>query len=223
MENKAKFEIIRCIQVNSGKWSVHQLFHDWVTCLAIAIQNRCCRKHDTVWQAREQQFHNIMSNYTESEQDIFAEMTAFLELAMEEEIADILGEVYMESNGGNKFAGQFFTPFSLSLLDAKLAIPADYGGKEILHLHEPSCGAGGKILAVASVLHDRNINYQRRMRVVAQDLDWLAVSMTYVQLSLYGIDAVVAQGDTLTEPYHQSSPYPPERVMRTPKNMGVLI
>jgi hypothetical protein len=45
--------------------------------------------------------------------------------------------------------------------------------------------------------------------------------MSYIQLSLLGIDAIIVQGDTLKEPY--KSGYPRGRVMRTPKNVGMLI
>ena len=38
------------------------------------------------------------------------------------------------------------------------------------------------------------------MRVVAQDLDWRGVYMTYVQCSILGIKAKICQGDTLSEP-----------------------
>lgn len=219
--SEAEDRIIRLIQETSGKWSPHQIFRDWITCLAIAVQNSSCLRHNTLWHSREQKYSEIMSQYDDREQEVFAKMTAFLQTAMSEKLSDILGDIYMKSNGGNKFAGQFFTPFRLSETCAMLAVPPDYDGSEKLNIHEPSCGAGGKILAVASVLKSRNINYQRRMRVVAQDLDWLAVYMTYVQLSFYGIDAVVVQGDTLTEPYNRR--YPPEKIMRTPRNMGVLL
>jgi len=217
----AKNQIIRLIQETSGRWSPDQIFRDWITCLAISVQNSSCRRHNDLWHSRERKYSEIMSQYDDGEQKVFIEMTASLQTAMSEEISDILGEIYMESNCGNKFAGQFFTPFSLSILDAELTIPPDYDGTEILHIHEPSCGAGGKIIAVASVMKARNINYQRRMRVVAQDLDWLAVYMTYVQLSFYGFDSIIVQGDTLAEPY--SRQYPSERIMRTPRNMGVLL
>ena len=59
------------------------------------------------------------------------------------------------------------------------------------------------------------------MEVVAQDLDWNGVFMSYVQFSLLGIDAIVVQGDTLIEPYVNG--YPESRVLRTPRNRGVLI
>lgn len=223
MGNSAKNEVVKCIQEVSAKWSPHRIFSDWVTCLAVSIQNSCCLFHDKVWEQREQKYRSIMSEYGEAEQDCFSRMTAYLQLAMAEEITDILGEIYMESNSGNKLTGQFFTPFSVSELNAVLTIPTDYDGRTILNLHEPSSGAGGKIIAAASVLHHRGINYQRCLNVVAQDLDWLAVYMTYVQLSFYGINAIVVQGDTLTEPFAVNKPYPLERVMRTPRNMGALL
>lgn len=67
----------------------------------------------------------------------------------------------------------------------------------------------------------KDINYQRCMRVVAQDLDWKSVYMCYLQLSLLGIRAVVVQGNTLTEPYVPG--YPQWRVMYTPGERGLLI
>ena len=77
------------------------------------------------------------------------------------------------------------------------------------------------IIAAAQTLKEKGVDYQRKMRVVAQDLDWKGVYMCYLQLSLLGIDAVVAQGDTLCEPYVNG--YPAERVLMTPARMGMLI
>ena len=77
------------------------------------------------------------------------------------------------------------------------------------------------ILATAKALKNAGINYQRRLKVVAQDLDWLGVYMTYVQCNIIGIDAIVVQGDTLKEPY--TSNYPKSRTLRTMNNMGGLI
>ena len=77
------------------------------------------------------------------------------------------------------------------------------------------------IIAFADILKRKGFNYQKCMKVVAQDLDWKGVYMCYVQLSLLGIDAVVVQGDTLKEPYTDN--YPRSRIFRTPRNMGLLI
>ena len=77
------------------------------------------------------------------------------------------------------------------------------------------------IIAAAKVMKEAGINPQRALKVVAQDLDWKGVYMTYLQLSLLGIKAKVVQGDTLADPYRIG--YPPERILRTPGEMGVLI
>ena len=77
------------------------------------------------------------------------------------------------------------------------------------------------IIAVAQILMKKGINYQKYMRVVAQDLDWKGVYMCYLQLSLLGINATVVQGDTLSEPYKRG--YPLERVLYTPAKWGILI
>lgn len=76
------------------------------------------------------------------------------------------------------------------------------------------------IISVAKLLFDKGINYQINMKVVAQDLNILCVYMTYIQLSLMGVDAIVAQGDTLSEPYIEN--YPKDRIFRTPKNLKLF-
>ena len=70
-------------------------------------------------------------------------------------------------------------------------------------------------------MKERGIDYQKMLKVVAQDLDWKAVYMTYVQLSLLGINGIVTQGNTLEEPNIEK--YPRHRIFRTPANMGALI
>ena len=77
------------------------------------------------------------------------------------------------------------------------------------------------IIAAAMELKSKGMNYQDKLEVVAQDLDWNCVYMCYVQLSLLGINAVVVQGDTLHEPHDKD--VPKQRVMATPMKKGVLI
>jgi type I restriction-modification system DNA methylase subunit len=136
---------------------------------------------------------------------------------------DVLGDIYMKSGMGSKAAGQFFTPFHLSELTAKLSIGvADLNSNDVIKINEPSCGGGGMIIAAAKVLHEAGIDYQQKMDVVAQDLDWKGVYMCYVQLSLLGIKAICVQGDTLREPYN---PHHTEKshMLFTPAKMGVLM
>ncbi len=121
-------------------------------------------------------------------------MLAELAFALEDEITDVLGEVYMEADMGSESTGQFFTPYHLSKMTAGVTIPADVSPAKPLILNEPSTGGGGMIIAAAEILRKEGLNHQRCMEVVAQDLDWKGVYMTYLQLSLLGIKAIVVQG-----------------------------
>lgn len=55
------------------------------------------------------------------------------------------------------------------------------------------------ILSLAKVFKKRNINYQKDLLVIATDLSDVCAYMTYIQLALYGIPAVVYCGNTLTQ------------------------
>lgn len=215
-----KKEIEQTILQMSGDRSPYNVFEDWVECMALSISNACQMIHDKVYQDRERKFEAIVQQYKKPPVEKFAEMFVMLSETLESGISDILGEIYMEMELGNKNTGQFFTPYHVSFMCAEASLQG-YEGDRILTIHEPSCGGGGMIIATAAVLSERGMNYQKLMHVVAQDLDWKAVHMTYVMLSLMGINAVVAQGDTLMEPYHPG--YPKDRVFRTPANKGALI
>lgn len=223
MAKEMEEQIIRIIQEMSGSYNPYTLFTDWVAMMAISTQNACCLQHDKTWKERERKYLEISGKYTEKEQERFGQMMGMLAIEFEEAgPRDILGEIYMRAGCGSKTTGQFFTPFHLSELCARVRmgdIPDD-GGRILVK--EPSCGGGGMVIAAAKVLKDRGINYQRRMDVIAQDLDWNGVYMTYVQLSLLGIRGRIAQGDTLAEPYTGRG-YPPGRVLRTPAYMGLLV
>ena len=224
MDNTEK--IIERIEKIAGEHSMHEVFCDWVHCMAISIQNSSVlfKEHNKLWEQRENEFKEIISRYSEEQQNDFAEMTAFLVETMEDHLGDILGDVYMRCEMGSSHTGQFFTPFHVSALNAELAmnkILEDYKGGTI-RLHEPAAGAGGMIIAAAQVLKKRGIDFGRCMDVVAQDLDWMAAYMCYVQLSLYGIKGIVVQGDTLAQPYDPKTTEP-RRILRTPAKMGVLV
>lgn len=213
-----KKDIIKMIDTIAGKYSAYEVFSDWIRCCSLTISNYCQLNHDKVWEKREQEYLDTIKRYTPEEVNKFAKMLAMLTETLENP-SDALGEIYMESKMGSKAAGQFFTPYHLSKACAKLVMmQPDKDG--IYRINEPSCGGGGMIIAAAEALKEQGVDYQKKMQVVAQDLDWKGVYMTYLQLSLLGINAICVQGNTLTEPYTEG--YPEERILRTPANRGVL-
>lgn len=215
-----KKEIIDRISRISGKYSAYEVFTDWIRCCALAMCNSVTPIHGRVWQKREKNYMDTIARYAREEAGLFAEMLALLAVALEKNMEDVLGSIYMLSGMGNKASGQFFTPYHVSRLCAGCSVPdPDASGR--YNIAEPSCGGGGMVIAAAEVLKERGVDYQKKMNVVAQDLDWKSVYMCYLQLGLLGIPAICVQGNTLTEPYR--SGYPEEWVLYTPAKMGVLL
>ena len=213
--------IVKTIIQMSGKYSEFEIFTDWVRIMAYSIQNACCIWHDDEWNDREEMYKTVMGKYTKEEQTKLCEMYAWLVEAYDKEISDILGEIFMSKDFGSSMAGQFFTPFHISLMTAKLGLD-DKTENDRITMNEPSCGSGGMIVATARALHEKGLPYQKMMDVTAQDLDWNAVYMCYVQLSLLGINAICVQGSTLTNPYDPETT-DKRHILKTPRKMGALL
>lgn len=228
-----KEDIIQIISAASGAYSPYQIFYDWVECLALATANSSTLFHDEIWQEREKKYLNVMNRHDEKTRQQFLEMTAALMDAYESGFDDVLGDIYMKSGCGNGHLGQFFTPYHIAQLTAAAGMEIQLyhfdendaiknPDDEIIRMSEPSAGGGANIIAAAEWLRNKGIDYQKRLKVVAQDLDWLAVYMTYIACSFYGIDALVVQGDTLVNPYTQGKT-PERNILRTPRNRGCLV
>lgn len=191
--------------------------------MALSISNTCTFDHGQVWQDREKTYIDTMRKYSREEQSKLCGMTVWLAETLDDGPYDVLGKIYMDAGMGSRAAGQFFTPFHLSVLTAKLSLGDSIKSYKDemtkLEINEPTCGGGAMIIAAAKVLHDEGINYQKVMKVVAQDLDWKGVYMCYVQLSLLGIDAICVQGDTLADPFIPGKTEL-SHILRTPKNVG---
>ena len=75
-------------------------------------------------------------------------------------------------------------------------VPADKEGP--ITINEPTCGSGTMVIGAAWAMQRKGIDYRHKSFFVAQDIDIRCVWMAYIQLSLYGIPAVVIHGNTLT-------------------------
>lgn len=218
MEVDYKQEIIKKIREMSKYYSAHQVFRDWIEVYALAIANACEPEGTVVWNKREQQYLNTINKYQVAEVDGFAELGGLLTLALEKDMSDILGSVYMGIETGNKATGQFFTPDNISQLAAKMMDAENVSIKEPIRLYEPACGSSGMIIAYARALRDKDINYQKLLDIKASDIDFACVYMSYIQLSLLGIKAVVARQDSLI-----GEKVPNEHIFATPAKKGLLL
>ena len=65
-------------------------------------------------------------------------------------------------------------------------------------INEPTCGSGTMVIGAIWAMQRKEFDYRHNTFFVAQDIDIRCVWMAYIQLSLYGIPAMVIHGNTLT-------------------------
>lgn len=200
-------EIIKLTERIGARVGMHEFLSDVFECSAIAISNQVDMYH---YDERERRYLAVMKKYKPDEQQIIVQVFTKLFMLLSNQTAsnvgfgDYLGELYMQSNTSNSKAGQFFTPYHVSMACAELSIDEktvqEYIEKdEILTLNEPACGSGGMLIAAADVLYNQHrFNIARNLFVECSDIDSRCVHMSYLQLSLAGIPAVIYKRDTLT-------------------------
>lgn len=193
-----KHEIIKRLQEMSGEYSVYSLFDDWVSMYAISLSQQVVYNRK-----REETFLKIAGKHEGKRYKGFCDLSGMLVMAAEEKMEDVLGYIYMHLELGSSRTGQFFTPYHICQMLADVT-----DGKEdkgLYRVEEPSCGAGGNIIAFAESLKKKGVNYQEKMLATCTDIDVRAVYMCYLQCSLYGIPAEVRQQDTLADPQGKHS------------------
>lgn len=193
-----KARIIELVQSLARRHNQATVFGDFVTMAAIALSKADLRQAV----ARESMYMAAVRKYSPEEAASIREMFFELQLALEAEPRDILGEIYMSLEMGSKRSGQFFTPHHLCMLTARLtvddSIHTTIGRDGFATLNDPASGGGAMLIATLEVMRERGINYQKVVHVTATDVDHTAAMMSYVQLSLLGAPAVVVHGNTLT-------------------------
>lgn len=200
-------EIIKLFDNAIYRMDRGKLLSDVFECGAIAISNQFDFRQAP---EREKRYKQIMSEYEPAERELITKMFSkiFIILTTMSEkrgrFNDWLGELYMRSRTSNDKAGQFFTPYNLSKLCAKMVCDWDIvedkkKNGEILSIQEPACGSGGMILAALDIIwNEHKFNYATQCFVEATDVDARCVHMCYLQLSLAGVPAIIKQQDALS-------------------------
>ena len=178
------------------KYDLFTAYSDFLEVSAIAISNAVCFN-----QEKENRYFQIKKKYLEEDFEIFTQLLIKLCEELEKNYNDVLGQLYMELGLGSKWHGQFFTPYHVCKLTASLTcdnIDDIIKQKGFITLNEPCVGGGAMPIAYAEIMKNKGYNPQKQLLVIAQDLDIKAVHMSYIQLSLLGIPAVVYHMNTLS-------------------------
>lgn len=191
--------MIKLIHQLSYHHSTSKVFSDFVEMSAISFSNALDKGQ---FEDREKRYLEIVKNYKKEEVYEFPKLLGMLINHLEETPQDVLGELFHALELHNERKGQFFTPYPICRMMAKMTIGSSH--EEIMdkygfiNLYEPACGTGAMVIATAQELKDRNINYQQAIHVMATDIDPTCVYASYVQFTLLHIPAVVVHGDSLS-------------------------
>lgn len=208
-------ELLKLFNSLSGRHSHWQVFSDFCEMGAIAFSNAVdFAQRDK----REERYLQIVKGYDREELESLSRGLAHLTMALENDFEDVLGRTFHDLELHNKWAGQFFTPYSVSQMMAKMTIgdPEDLKARiaqrGFVTAQEPAVGSGSMVIALAQAIRDAGVNYQEHLHVTAIDVDLKCAHMAYLQFSLLHIPAVVIHGNTLAlEEY--SHWYTPAHIM----------
>ena len=192
------------------KHSIWNVFEDWLKICSISISNAVDWGQS---EEREKDYLETINKYTPEEQQVLVKTFSELVAALQREAetggpCDLLGKVFHALELHNKYHGQFFTPFHICEFMGEISL-GDGGeagnvaseaisNKGYLSVCEPCVGSGGMVLGFAKAMHKNNMNYCDQMVAYCCDIDIKCVHMAYLQLSLYGIPAVIIHGNSLT-------------------------
>lgn len=181
------------------KWDHWTLWVDFVEMMAISLSNAVDIVHAT---KREERYLQIVNKYSKDELDIFSKMYADLVIDLEQNPRDVLGEVFMELGLGNKWRGQFFTPYPTAYIMAKNTLPVDdiqrlVDEKGFVTVGDNACGGGVTLIAAFNWILEAGFNPQQMLVLEGGDIDKRSCCMSYVQLSLLGANAVIRERDGL--------------------------
>ncbi|HLP66734.1 MAG TPA: class I SAM-dependent methyltransferase [Rhizobium sp.] len=194
---------------------LYTLFSDWCACAAISLSNAMDIAQR---EKREARYMEIIGRYERNVVETFPKILGEVVMALETAPQDILGAVFHELELHNTAKGQFFTPYELCCMMAKINAGSAEDLQKVIDergyitAQEPAVGAGATIIALAEAIKDLGINYQQHLHVTAIDIDPRAVHMAYIQFSLLHIPAHVIVGDTLRLEFREDW-YTPAHVM----------
>lgn len=183
------------LNFSNGKYSIRDIFRDFVVMFAIAIKNQFIYSQED-----EDMYIGIINTYLDKEREVFPKLICELVkiVSKDDDFKDVLGEIYQQIGANSRINEQFFTPNNVAKLMAEINIDIEkIKSKDYIIISDPTCGSGVLLINAANYLDLKNINYRNKALFVGQDIDFICVCMTYVQMTLYGMAGYVIQGNSL--------------------------
>ncbi|MCH5485222.1 N-6 DNA methylase, partial [Salmonella enterica subsp. diarizonae serovar 16:z10:e,n,x,z15] len=187
--------VFNSIAPYENRW---QVFSDFAHMAAAALYN-AIHRDPTV----EADYLRRVKRYSKEDAIRMSRLLDVVTDGLEFSPTDFLGQLMMTLELGNQNLGQYFTPWSVSYMMARINMAdrlpeLEEGHGSFITVCDPACGAGGMIVATAEAMLEAGYNPQKQMLAFCTDIDPLAAMLCYIQLTLMHIPAVVSIGNSLT-------------------------
>ena len=197
--------------------SNHDVFADFLTITSYdmlvlsenAYKNLGGKIDENKHNSRICEIEKIKSKYNN---ELLLKATMILIKALTEERKDFLGTVFEELGLGDARNGQFFTPNHISKIMAKLSLEglpelSALNDKKYITIADPCIGSGRLAIEACEELRNKGFSYWQYF-VEGRDISRLPALMSYLQLSLLGVPAMVFWGDSLAMKNYEEFPTP---------------
>ena len=137
---------------SNSKWEV---WNDFIFMTACAFSNSADKAN---YEKREREYLAAIHKYKECDQKLFPVLLAKLIMAINNNPRqDFLGTAYLQLGLGNSQKGQFFTPYSICELMARITMgdPTEQiRRKGYISVNDSACGAGATLIAAANYMRE---------------------------------------------------------------------
>lgn len=200
-QNEYETELFRQLTALEGHYSIDTVFRDFLQYGALTISNICDGAHYAERKATQKELLQKYQGEITLHGCFQTLLKAILCNQERGKLRDVLGSIFEAIGLSNERNGQFFTSEHISQFMAKVTIGdelKELQQKPYITVSDPCIGSGRMLLAFANEVQDLGYNYCAKMVGMAVDIDITCVYMSYIQLSAYGISAVVIHGNSLT-------------------------
>lgn len=193
---EARREFIRVFRHTAPNMRRLEVFRDFVSLAARELDMARIRSPENIEESRR-----ICERYKPDDISDFKKLFCLMVTALEVKFHDFLGSLLMELELGASEMAQFFTPYHLQQLMARMlsqGAPAVVARQGFITVDEPACGSAGMIVAWAECMLEAGLNPSEHLYTRCSDIDPMVSDIAFIQLSLLGIPAEVITGNTLT-------------------------
>ena len=140
-------------------------------------------------------YRKCLDRYSAAEGEEFGRLfELYVQAAEADPFRDILGELFMRLDVNSVHSGQFFTPYHIAEMMARMQFdPAEFKRqveqKGYMTVYDPAVGAGVMLLGFAKVVYDALGRWgTNRLRLYGSDIDIRCVNMCRIQMRINGLD-----------------------------------